>query len=66
MKTNYSRKLPVWLAALVFPGLAGCVTTRPTTDGVTTATVESADGSPIVYGVRGQGEPVIVFVHNFI
>ena len=28
-----------------------------------TATVESADGSPIVYGVRGHGEPAIVFVH---
>ncbi len=62
MKTNDFRKLTIWLTAFIFVGLAGCATTA-STDGQTTATVESADGSPIVYGVRGQGEPVIVFVH---
>ncbi len=64
MMTNCFRKLATGLVALVFVGLAGCATTASTTDGqTTTATVESADGSRIVYGVRGQGEPVIVFVH---
>ena len=66
MKINYFYKLTVWLAAFVFIGLAGCATTTSTSDGQaasTTATVASVDGSPIVYGVRGQGEPVIVFVH---
>jgi len=69
MKTDYFDKLTVWLAAFVFIGLAGCAATTSTPDrqaASTTATVESADGSPIVYGVygvRGQGEPMIVFVH---
>jgi len=63
MKKNYFRQTALWLASLVFIGLAGCATTAPTTEQQTTATVKSADGSPIVYGVRGQGEPVIVFVH---
>ncbi len=63
MKTNHSRKLAIWLAAFAFAALAGCATTVSNTDGQTTATVESTDGSPIVYSVRGQGEPVIVFVH---
>jgi len=63
MRTNYSRKLALWLAAFVFIGLAGCATTASTTDGQATATIESVDGSRIVYGVRGQGEPVLVFVH---
>ena len=62
MKTNHSHKLAIWLAAFIFASLAGCATMVSNTDGQT-ATVESADGSPIVYGVRGQGEPVIVFVH---
>jgi len=44
-------------------GLAGCVVATPKSDRQTTATVESADGSLIVYGARGQGDPVIVFVH---
>ncbi len=63
MKRDYSGKLAAWLTAFIFVGLAGCATTTPTTNGLTTATVESVDGSPIVYGVRGQGESVIVFVH---
>jgi len=63
MKRDYSGKLAAWLTAFIFVGLAGCATTTPTTNGLTTATVASVDGSPIVYGVRGQGEPVIVFVH---
>ncbi len=62
MKTEYSRKLAVWLAVFVFVGLAGCTATIPITE-QQQKTVESADGSSIVYGVRGQGEPVIVFVH---
>jgi sigma-B regulation protein RsbQ len=63
MKTDCSRKLAAWLTVFVLVGLAGCVSTTSTTERQTTATVESADGSPIVYGTRGQDEPVIVFVH---
>ena len=66
MKTDYFRKLPAWLAVFILVALAGCASTSPIAEQemtATTATVESADGSPIVYGVRGQGEPVIVFVH---
>ncbi|HHI94317.1 MAG TPA: alpha/beta hydrolase [Gammaproteobacteria bacterium] len=64
MKTDYSCKLlTIGLAAFMFIGLAGCATTTSAPDEEITATVASADGSPIVYGVRGQGEPVIVFVH---
>lgn len=29
-------------------------------------TVESADGSPIVYGVSGQGETTLLFVHGWL
>jgi pimeloyl-ACP methyl ester carboxylesterase len=41
----------------------GCTptTTRPTAESVTT--VNSADGSPIVYGVEGQGNLTVVFIH---
>lgn len=30
------------------------------------STTKSADGSRIVYGVSGQGEPAIVFVHGWL
>jgi len=50
------------LGALVILLLTGCGT-LPVGSGPAVATVESADGSPIRYGVSGQGEPVIVFIH---
>ncbi len=63
MKMTFFDRPAAWLAVLVFLGLAGCVSTTPEIEQATTTTVESIDGSPIVYGTRGQGEPVIVFVH---
>jgi len=63
MKTDCPRKLATWLTVFLLVGLAGCVATTPKTEQQTTVTVKSVDGSPIVYGTRGQGEPVIVFIH---
>lgn len=60
MKTAFFRSSATLL--LIFL-LIGCTSTIPTTALPTTATVESADGSPIVYGTQGQGEPAIVFIH---
>jgi len=63
MKATVYKK---WMAGLVLTAmlvLAGCAATVQDDKRPTTATVESADGSPIVYGVRGQGEPTLVFVH---
>ncbi len=63
MKTTYYNKWMACLAMTFMLALAGCATTVQNNKRPTTATVESADGSPIVYGVRGQGEPTLVFVH---
>lgn len=60
MNTVFFSRSAAWLIMLV---LAGCVSTTPITEQQITATVDSMDGSPITYGVRGQGEPAIVFVH---
>ena len=63
MKTMYYNK---WMAGFVFTlmlAMAGCSTTVEDEQHLTTAMAESVDGSPITYGVRGQGEPTIVFVH---
>lgn len=43
--------------------LLGCAATGSKSAPKTTASVISADGSPILYGTRGQGEPAIVFIH---
>ncbi|GMQ87995.1 MAG: hypothetical protein BMS9Abin08_1210 [Gammaproteobacteria bacterium] len=63
MKTDNRYSLTAWLILVVLLGLAGCDSTTPKSEQQTKTTVKSADGSPIVYGTRGQGEPVIVFVH---
>ena len=63
MKTMYYTKWMACMAMTVMLVLAGCSTTVRDNMRPTTATVESTDGSPIVYGVRGHGEPTIVFVH---
>ncbi len=63
MKIDCPRKLTTWLTVFLLVGLAGCVATTPEMEQQTTVTVRSVDGSPIVYGTRGQGEPVIVFIH---
>ncbi len=63
MKITYYKK---WMACLVVTAvfaLAGCTAPVQGDKQPATATVKSADGSPIVYGVRGQGEPTLVFVH---
>lgn len=51
------------LAAVVFAiAVAACTTVLgPTAESV--GTVASADGSPIHYGVRGQGDVTVVFIH---
>ncbi len=63
MKTSYKNSFTAWLILVMLLTSAGCVSTTPNSEHQITATVESADGSPIAYGTRGQGEPVIVFVH---
>ncbi len=63
MKVTVFKKWMTGLALTVMLALAGCAATVQDNKHPTTATVESADGSPIVYGVRGQGEPTLVFVH---
>jgi len=63
VKTTYKNSFTAWLILVVLIASAGCTSTTPSSERQITATVESADGSPIVYGVRGQGEPAIVFVH---
>ncbi len=63
MKTTHYNKWMAGLAMTFMLALAGCTATVQNNKRPTTATVESADGSPIVYGVSGQGEPTIVFVH---
>ncbi|VAW75020.1 hypothetical protein MNBD_GAMMA13-1511 [hydrothermal vent metagenome] len=63
MKTTVYNKWMTGLAFTVMLALAGCAEKVQDNKRPTAATVESADGSPIVYGVRGQGEPTLVFVH---
>ncbi len=61
MNTAYPYGFTVWMTVALL--LTGCASTTSRDARQTTAVVESADGSPIVYGTHGQGEPVIVFVH---
>ena len=44
--------------------LSGCAV-NPKVTGEKLLTVTSRDGSPIAYGVRGQGETTVVFVHGW-
>ncbi len=60
MKTAFFRSSATLLVIFL---LTGCASTTPTTALPTKATVESTDGSPIVYSMQGQGEPAIVFIH---
>lgn len=48
---------------LLIAAITGCTPTvqRPAAEDITT--VNSADGSPIVYGVEGQGDLTVVFIH---
>ncbi len=63
MKTASYNKIPVYLVLIVMLILSGCAATVGHGGQPITATVASADGSTIRYGVRGQGEPTLVFVH---
>ncbi|HHH44006.1 MAG TPA: alpha/beta hydrolase [Gammaproteobacteria bacterium] len=63
MKTTYCNQWMTGLVLTALLALAGCAAKVLDDKRLTTATVESTDGSPIVYGVRGQGEPTLVFVH---
>ncbi len=63
MKKTYYNRLVAGLVMVALLALSGCASTALNNQQPVKATVESADGSPIVYGVRGQGEPAIVFVH---
>lgn len=57
-----AKALKLLAALLVAAAMAGCasVTTAPTES---VSVVDSADGSPIRYGVRGQGNVTVVFIH---
>lgn len=44
---------------------AGCATREPLVQ-EQRATVASLDGSRIAYGMRGEGEPTIVFIHGWL
>ncbi|VAW73495.1 hypothetical protein MNBD_GAMMA15-777 [hydrothermal vent metagenome] len=63
MKTAYYNKKMVCLAMTVIFVLAGCVVTVQDDKRPIRTIIESADGSPIAYGMRGQSEPTIVFIH---
>ncbi|HHJ14464.1 MAG TPA: alpha/beta hydrolase [Gammaproteobacteria bacterium] len=63
MKKTYYNQWMTGLLLTALLALAGCAEKVEDGAGPTTATLESADGSPVVYGVRGQGEPTLVFVH---
>lgn len=63
MKAVYRNWRIAGLAMLLLLALSGCVTKGTDENHPLRATIKSVDGSPIVYGVRGHGEPTIVFVH---
>lgn len=51
----------VWLPVILAAGFKDAATLAPAQD----RTVKSADGVPIHYEVRGDGEPTLVFVHGW-
>jgi pimeloyl-ACP methyl ester carboxylesterase len=56
--------LRVFAVSLLITAVIGCTPTttpRPSVESATT--VNSADGSPILYGVEGQGDLTVVFIH---
>lgn len=63
MKIAIYRKGLVCFAMALVLALSGCAAKVGHGEHPITPTVASADGSPIRYGVRGQGEPTLVFVH---
>jgi len=62
MKNTYYNRLATGLVMVALLVLSGCASTVLNNQQPVKATVDSADGSPIVYGVRGQGDagPVII------
>ena len=62
-----ARKTLAFLVAAAFLSLLvlSCATSKTLVQG-TQATVQSADGSRIAYGVSGHGEPTVVFVHGWL
>jgi pimeloyl-ACP methyl ester carboxylesterase len=60
MQTN--RLAAVSLLALA---VAGCATARAARPTVETGVVTAADGVPLVYDVRGAGEPAVLLVHGW-
>lgn len=63
MKTAFYNNSPVCLVLIAMLILSSCAVTAGHGERPMTATVASADGSPIRYSVRGTGEPALVFVH---
>nr|VFK23004.1 MAG: Pimeloyl-ACP methyl ester carboxylesterase [Candidatus Kentron sp. MB]VFK26599.1 MAG: Pimeloyl-ACP methyl ester carboxylesterase [Candidatus Kentron sp. MB]VFK74526.1 MAG: Pimeloyl-ACP methyl ester carboxylesterase [Candidatus Kentron sp. MB] len=62
-----SGAIPIFTAcaiALTILFITGCVAHKPSSKG-DVPTVRSADGSSIAYGVRGEGDITIVFVHGW-
>jgi pimeloyl-ACP methyl ester carboxylesterase len=57
-----TNKLDVVVMLFLLSVIAGC-SSVPTIQKENVSTVNSADGSPITYGVRGEGPVTIVFVH---
>ncbi|MEJ1365869.1 MAG: alpha/beta hydrolase [Candidatus Sedimenticola sp. (ex Thyasira tokunagai)] len=59
-KSNYL--LHKMFSVLLILVLVGCTSVKHQTQEVI-STVSSADGSPISFGVKGQGDTIVVFVH---
>nr|VFK15231.1 MAG: Pimeloyl-ACP methyl ester carboxylesterase [Candidatus Kentron sp. LPFa] len=51
------------ILALAISSILGCEAHDSTKEGI--STVKSADGSSIAYGVRGEGDITIVFIHGW-
>lgn len=62
MKIAFSYKPIILMIVVALTLLTGCNSTPQVTN-TGSMIVDSADGSPIVYGVSGQGDTTIVFVH---
>jgi pimeloyl-ACP methyl ester carboxylesterase len=62
MKHVKKTALSAWIVVLLVVSVAGLISCRGERE-EKVATVASADGSSIAYGVRGQGERTIVFIH---
>ena len=62
MKIQFSYKPIILIVVIALTFISGCNSTPQVTK-TGSAILASADGSPISYGVNGQGDTTIVFVH---